>query len=349
MVRNKQALFWSFMFPLMFTVIFGFFFSGDKTSVGKVAIFNQSQSELAKQFENTIADAKIFDKQDFNKIEDAISSLRKNEVAAVFEVPAGFGDPQPDSPKQIIVHYDPANISTSTIVLNFTDSFLTQASFNLQHAQKIFSVKEEKTSTNNFNYYDFILIGMLGMALMNSSVQGIAINISKYREDQILKRLTTTPLKTWEFILAEVFSRLILNSVQVSLILVIGVFGFHGHIFGSIALIYLISLVGALLFQSMGFAIASLSATTSAAEGMATAITIPMMFLGGVFFPIDQLPAWLYSIVKFLPLSPLLKILRQVGLENTSLFTDPVNIIVILAWVCVMLVLSLWRFRLSDG
>ena len=59
MVRNKQALFWSFMFPLMFTVIFGFFFSGDKTSVGKVAIFNQSQSELAKQFENTIADAKI--------------------------------------------------------------------------------------------------------------------------------------------------------------------------------------------------------------------------------------------------------------------------------------------------
>ncbi|MEK7062006.1 MAG: ABC transporter permease, partial [Patescibacteria group bacterium] len=97
------------------------------------------------------------------------------------------------------------------------------------------------------------------------------------------------------------------------------------------------------------FAIASLSATTSAAEGMATAITIPMMFLGGVFFPIDQLPAWLYSIVKFLPLSPLLKILRQVGLENTSLFTDPVNIIVILAWVCVMLVLSLWRFRLSDG
>jgi len=328
MARNKQALFWSFMFPLMFTVIFGFFFSGDKTNVGKVAILNNSQSQLAQQFEKTIINSKIFDKQDFNNIDDAKNALKKNEITAVFEIPKNFGEIKPDSPKELIVHYDPANISASTIILNFTNNFLTGANFNVQNVQPIFSVKEEKTSTNNFNYYDFILIGMLGMALMNSSVQGIAISITKYREDQILKRLTTTPLKTWKFILAEVFSRLILNLCQISLILAIGVFGFHGHIYGSIALIYLISLVGALLFQAMGFAIASLSATTSAAEGMATAITIPMMFLGGVFFPIDQLPSWLYSIVKFLPLSPLLKIMRQVGLENTDLFVDPPNSII---------------------
>jgi ABC-2 type transport system permease protein len=113
-------------------------------------------------------------------------------------------------------------------------------------------------------------------------------------------------------------------------------------------LIFVFALIGAILFQAIGFVIASYSKTTDAAQGMATAITIQMMFLAGVFFPIDSLPKWLYSIVQFLPLAPILRIIRSIGLENASPFVNPMNIIIVGVWIVAMLSLAIYKFRLSD-
>jgi len=97
-----------------------------------------------------------------------------------------------------------------------------------------------------------------------------------------------------------------------------------------------------------GFVVASFSKTTDTAQGMATAITIPMMFLAGVFFPIDSLPKWLYYIVQYLPLAPILRILRSVALEGASPFFEPRNAIIIVAWLIITLTISSWKFRLAD-
>jgi ABC-2 type transport system permease protein len=81
---------------------------------------------------------------------------------------------------------------------------------------------------------------------------------------------------------------------------------------------------------------------------MATAITIPMMFLGGVFFPIDTLPKWLFSVVQYLPIAPLLRIIRGVVLEGNSPFFNPINIIIVLLWIIACLSIATWKFRLSE-
>jgi len=73
-----------------------------------------------------------------------------------------------------------------------------------------------------------------------------------------------------------------------------------------------------------------------------------MMFLAGVFFPIDSLPKWLYLIVQYLPLAPLLRILRGVMLEGNSPFFEPRNITIVAIWIVVSLGISIWKFRLSD-
>jgi len=172
--------------------------------------------------------------------------------------------------------------------------------------------------------------------------------MSKYRDDKILKRLTTTPLQSWKFILAEVASRLVINLVQISLILLIGVYGFDAHLNGNIFAIFGLAALGAILFQLIGFTVAALSKTTQAAEGLAVAVTIPMMFLAGVFFPIDQLPKWLFAFVQYLPLAPLLRMMRQVALEATSPFTDWKNIVIVSSWIIAALTVSSLRFRLSD-
>ena len=348
MVRGKQALFWSLVFPLMFTAIFGFFFGSGTTNVGTIAFINNSNTELAQKFQASAQDSKLFKiKTDVSETQ-AKDLLKKNQVGAIIVVPKDFGSLLPNAPRQIKIINDPANSQVNGVVIGYVNQFLTAVDFQILNAKPTFSVLEEKTNGRELTYFDFVLIGIIGLALMNGSVQGIAITMANYREDKILKRITTTPLKTWKFVLAEVFSHLVVNVVQISLILTVGVFFFHAHIYGNIALLFLFALLGGLLFQSIGFMVSSVAKSTDAAQGMSVAITIPMMFLAGVFFPIDQLPKWLYSIVQYLPLAPLLRMIRQIGLETISPFTNPLNIVIVLAWIIVMLTISILKFRLTD-
>ena len=348
LTRDRQLLFWSMMFPLMFTFIFGFFFGKGSTTTGTIALVEKSNTPVVQTFEKALDDSKIFKIQKEDDLNNAKNLLKKGKVGAIILIPENFGQNSPDAPKNITVIDDPANAQMNSIILNFTNGFLTKMNFTTQNVTPIFSVSEEKTNTNQLTYFDFVLVGLIGMALMNSSIQGIAIGMSKYREDKILKRIVTTPLPSWRFIVAHVLARLVINVVQVSLILAIGKFFFGGHIYGNIFILYIVGLLGAILFQLMGFTIAGLVKTTAAAEGMATAIAIPMLFLSGVFFPIDQLPKWLSLFVQYLPLAPLLRILRGVGLESTSPFENPMNLIIILSWIVVCLFISSYKFRLSD-
>lgn len=347
LVRNKQALFWSLMFPLMFTLIFGLFF-GKNTTSGTIGIVNKSDSEISKNLERTLIESEIFKINKYDSKDESKAEIKKNNISAAIFIPETFGSQSPSAEKKATVIYDQGNAQVASIVNSVVDKYLTAVNYQIQNAKPIYTVAEEKVSDRNLTYFDFVLAGILGLSLMNASIMGIAIGMAKYREDKILKRITTTPIKGWWFILAEVLSRLIVNLLQISIILIVGKFFFDAHIYGNLFVILPVALVGAILFQLLGFTIASLSKTTAAAEGMATATTIPMMFLAGVFFPIDALPKWLYSIVQFLPLAPLLRIIRTVALEAASPFSDMKNVLIVLGWIILALGISIYKFRLSD-
>jgi ABC-2 type transport system permease protein len=229
------------------------------------------------------------------------------------------------------------------------ERFITGATYQAAGIKEpVYSVTEEKTNSKELSYFDFVVAGILGMALMNSSIIGIAVGMNKYKEDKILKRITTAPIKNWWFIAGEVLSRLVMNMIQISVILFVSHFFFEGHIYGNILNVYILALMGAILFQLIGFVIAGLVKTTQAAEGAATAITMPMMFLGGVFFPIDTLPKWLYSFVQYLPIAPFLRMMRGVVLEGNSLFYNSSNLMLVVIWIIICLGLATWKFRLNE-
>jgi len=325
------------------------FFGGGNKSVGTVTLVNNSKTELAKNIEKSLTDSPLFKIQEQDNTKNIESDIRKNKIFAGIVIPKDFGNfRNPSAPKEITVIYDKGNSQSNGVLFNFLNQFLTQLNFKVQNALSIFKIKEETISKNDLTYFDFVMAGLLGLALMNSSIIGIAISITKYREDKILKRITTTPLQTWKFLVAEVCSRLIVNFIQVSLILLIAVYAFKAHIYGNLVIIYALAILGAVLFQLIGFVIASIAKTTDAAQGMATAITIPMMFLAGVFFPIDSLPKWLFSIVQFLPLAPLLRMVRATILEGLSPLGNPMNFYIVLAWIIIALALSIYKFRLTE-
>lgn len=350
LARNRQALFWSLFFPLIFTCIFGLFFGRENNFSGTVAIVNESQTQVATGLDQALTDSKLFNISSEKNLDTAKDLVNKSKISAVVDIPSTFGNLTPESSKEVKIYYDPGSSQTLQILDNFLNQYLTQASFQIQKSQPLFTVANEKTgnTTNTFTYFDFVMAGILGLALMNSSIIGIAIGISSYREDKILKRITTTPLPTWKFISMEVLSRLVVNLVQIALILIVGVYGFHGHIYGNLFILLGVALIGAILFQLIGFVIATFAKNPDAAQGMSQVIAIPMMFLAGVFFPIDSLPAWLSSIVQYLPLAPLLRMLRAVAIDAQSPFTNPVNIAIVGGWILVTLAFTIWRFRLSE-
>ena len=347
--RNRQSAFWALMFPLMFTFIFGFFF-GKNSTTGDIIIINRSNTEVAANLQKAISDTNMFKiNTSYTDADKARDQVTKGTVAAVLVIPEKFGQFTPDAPKSLEVIDDPANATTNTVLLGLLNQFNTTLTFQVNKIKgPIFSIDEQKTNTKNLSYFDFVLAGLLGLALMNISIVGIAVGMSKYREDKIFKRLTTTPMKSWWFIVNEVISRLVLNFLQVTIILLVGKYIFDAHIYGNLFVIYALALLGGILFQLIGFSVASIVKTTDAAQGAAMAITIPMMFLGGVFFPIDGLPKWLFSIVQYLPLAPLLRMLRTVVLDGGSPFANPVNIVIVLAWIVVCLAFASWKFRLNE-
>jgi len=347
--RNRQASFWALMFPLMFTFIFGFFFS-NRAEKSSIIFINQSVTPISQSLEKALTDANILKLDTGTKDESsAKDQLSKGKTGAVLIIPENFGAAVPGAPKSVKLIEDPSNTSVNMILLGFLDKFSTNLTFQLNGIKApVFSVEEEKINKNDLRYFDFVLAGILGLALMNASIIGVSVGMAKYREDKILKRMTTTPMKSWWFIVAEVASRLVMNFIQVSLILAIGKFVFNAHIYGNILVVYGLALLGGILFQLLGFVIASFVKTTDAAQGAATAITIPMMFLGGVFFPTDTLPKWLYAIVQYLPIAPLLRTIRSVVLEGSSPFANPSNMILVFAWIVVCLLVASWKFRLSE-
>ena len=349
LTRNRQATFWALMFPIMFTFIFGFFF-GKNSSNGDIAIINNSKTEIAGTLSKSLTDSGLFkihtDVADENAAADQI---KNGKIAAAVVIPDQFGSLVPSAPRTIKVVDDPANATTNAVLLGFLDKFNTNLTFQVNKIQgQIFEVSEDKVNKKALSYFDFVLAGILGLALMNSSIIGVAVGMNKYREDKILKRITTAPIKAWWFISGEVLSRLVMNVVQISIILAIGKYIFDAHIYGNLFTIFGIAMVGGILFQLVGFVIASFTKTVDAAQGAATAITIPMMFLGGVFFPIDTLPKWLFSIVQYLPIAPLLRMIRGVVLEGASVFATPSNAIIVALWIIGCLLLASWKFRLSD-
>jgi ABC-2 type transport system permease protein len=190
--------------------------------------------------------------------------------------------------------------------------------------------------------------GIMAMAVMSAAIIGISSEIVKYREQKLLKRLTATPLKVRDFLMAEVFSYLILAVIQLTLIVLLAHFAYHVKFYGNIFILYGLSLIGSLIFLNIGFAIAGVARSVNAAEAMSQVIFMPMMFLSGVFFPVEALPNAVYHVVQFLPLTPLIEALRSVSIYNAPLSDITKQLLLLAGWIIVSFLIAWKSFRFDK-
>jgi ABC-2 type transport system permease protein len=190
----------------------------------------------------------------------------------------------------------------------------------------------------------YFVPSILAMALMQLGVFA-AIPLVQQREKLILKRLNATPLPRWTLVLSNIFVRLVIAAVQTVLLVVIGIELLHVELAGNWPQVILVVALGALTFVSIGYVIASFARTEEAANGMTSIVQFPLMFLSGIFFPLEIMPDWLRSIATLMPLTYLGDALRQTmvgGIPFVPLWAD---VAILGAWLAVCFGISARFFR----
>lgn len=187
------------------------------------------------------------------------------------------------------------------------------------------------------------------MGVMTFSIIGVAMAVTRYRQQRIIKRLMATPLSPFRFLAAQAVARLILSVVQVAVILGVGVFMFDAHIYGNVLWLFVLATLGNLIFLNIGFAAAGRAASEDAANGIANAIALPMIFLSGVFFSTDMLPEPLQTVVRYLPLTPLIDAMRMIANDGLSITDAGPQVGPLLVWVTGSFLLASRYFRFARA
>jgi ABC-2 type transport system permease protein len=204
------------------------------------------------------------------------------------------------------------------------------------------------STAHGYRYIDFFLPGMLAFVVIVTALTLPGVGLPLQRDQHILKRLRATPLPTAIFLGGKLLLIAILALLKVALLGAVGRLVFDASVPRDLAAVALTLLVGAAVFSALGFAIGSLIPGGEAAWAIVTAVYVPMVFLGGVFFPIDTLPASLKALTQALPSTHLLVLLRGVFLEGRGVTDYPQSAVVLGLWFVAALGVSLRTFRWVD-
>lgn len=344
--RNRQALFWAMAFPLIFLVIFGLF-NFEQAPSADMTIVDLADDELSRGLVRGLGESDFFELGTENDEQAARWALANGDVGYVLIIPEGLAQQAmgPEGGATLTLLYDETQVQTNSIVRSVLQQSLDQANLAIQGARPVLRLESQGITSRYVSYFDFLLPGFVGMGVMVYGIIGMASVISVYRQQKILKRIRATPLKVRTFFTAQVLAYLLLSLVQTAIILAAGVFLFGAKVYGNVVWAFPLVVLANLTFLNLGFIVGSLSRTVDAANGLGNAIAMPMMFLSGVFFPTDGLPAILRDVVPYLPLTPLLDALRGVMLEAEPVWAFPQELGILGLWVVVTALVAVRVFR----
>ena len=202
----------------------------------------------------------------------------------------------------------------------------------------------QSVESRDLGYIDFLVPGIVGMTIMQLGLFGVAFGFVQLKRTGALRRLFATPTSPAYFLSAQVLSRLIIGFAQVAILFAVGLW-FGLQMFGDYATLAVIVLIGSAIFLAVGFAIAGWAKNEDQAAPVANLVSLPMMFLSGVFFPREAMPDFLASITQFMPLTYVNEALRAVVNEGSVLVSLGPQLLGIGVWAVITFVLAIRMFR----
>lgn len=311
--RNRQVLFFTLLFPVILMLALGTFVGGDSNLSLNVGIVNHDKSEASLQLEDLFKQKEGIEVEYYDSIEEGKAAVKNGDIPLLLQIPKEYSAEieNEEAPLSLPVYYNETNLAAAELGLTVITGMVDQYSKSLVSYEPVVTIKSIGIEALTIRYVDFLVPGIVAMMIMSNNMNGVAGQIAAWRERGILRRMQGTTLKASTFIAAQITARLFLNGSQALLVLLIANLVFGVEVTGSwLALIFFVVL-GTLAFMALGFIIAGIAKNPESAGPIAGFATFPMLFLGGVFFPISNMPEFIQPFVNILPIAHLSTALRE--------------------------------------
>lgn len=346
--RDKVAIFFVFIFPLIFLFVFGTIFGGSDDVSFKVALINQSNSEAASSFVKQAKESKVLDvDEEISTMDQAREKMNRSEVSATLILPENYGAVTNGRfpTGEITVLYDQNNEQAGQTLAAVLEGMFTEINAQFVQNETPFSVKTESTATQGLTRFDYTFSGLLGFTLLSLGVFGPTTVFPRLKEKGVLRRYHTTTLKVWQYFTGNVISNAFVGILSVAVMFLLAVTVFDLNMRGDYFSFAVVTVLGATLLFGIGLAVGGWAKNENQAAPLAQLVTFPMMFLSGVFFPVFLMPEWLQSITRFIPLTPIIDSIRYVVTEGKSLLDLGPQLLIMTVWIVVIYIVAFRSFR----
>ncbi|MEW6245043.1 MAG: ABC transporter permease [Bacillota bacterium] len=344
MARDRMALFWFLAFPVLFILLFGTVFSEDNdTASFSIGLVLEEPDPLGEALAQALGSIPSFNIVSGTH-QDELHALEQGDRSLVIVLPAGLSRLLVEGGKaEIPIYYD-ATRQSSHVLLPVIGRVLDDAERRVTNTPRLFEPRPEAVQSVHLRQIDYLLPGILAMALMQLGLFG-SLRLISLREQKILKRLGATPLPRGLLLGSEVTVRLVMALVQTTTIVVIGYLVFRVTVLGSWFGVVGLVLLGAATFVSLGYMLVSFAKSEESAHGIIQLVQFPMMFLSGIFFPVNMMPGFLRPVMKAMPLTYLADALRQVMTGAPPQYSLATDVTVLGAWLVVTFALGIRFFQ----
>ena len=335
-LRDRQSIFFSLFFPIIFMTVFGFVNNGQQEPLD-IGVVNESDSVVAADFVQQLKDSLIFNVTvgTENRLR---SELEEGDQSMVLVIPEIFNAANLDRQSvELRILVDAAQLS---LVMPLLEQTLIEIEREFRDTEPMFSLAIEDVQARSQSYLDFLLPGLMAFTLMQLSIAGSGYNIIEFRRKGILKRLFVTPIRPNDFITAIVLARTTIVLTQLSVLIMFAILVLDVQIIGNFAAFYFVVILGTFIFLNLGFCLGSIAKTQQAGIMIGNIVIFPQIFLSGVFYPIESMPELVQPIAYVLPLSFVSTGMRDIANGGVSLLAILPSLIGIAVWLVVSYVLA---------
>ncbi len=338
--RDKVAIFFVFVFPLVFLLIFGFIFRGADDVSFKIALLNNSNSAFSKNFVDEIKKNKVFEvDSDIATFDQAKEKMNRSELAATIILPVDFGETkdQKNYPSgQAQIFYDQNNEQGGRTIASIMDGVFKGINEELLPTPTPFTVEAESTATKGLSRFDYTFSGLLGFTLLSLGIFGPTTVFPRLKQRGVLRRYEITTLKVWQYFTGNVLSNSVTGLLAVAIMFITALIVFDLNMRGDFISLAIVVVLGVTTIFGIGLAIGGWAKNENQAAPLAQLVTLPMMFLSGVFFPTFLMPDWLQAITKYIPLTPIIDSVRLIITEGRTIFELGPQMAIILGWTVII-------------
>jgi ABC-2 type transport system permease protein len=345
--RDRLALFFGILFPLIFLTIFGLISKGNGTVSFSVAVINQSKTPFANQLVHQLQSSKTFKvSKSVTTFDDAKERMARSQLDGTIILPADFGVVKNGIPTgHAKVYYTASNEQAGQ-----TLTTVLQGSFNSVNA-KFVATKQPlvaqpvRLSNKSLTSFDYAFAGLLGFSIIGLGIFGPINIFPELKKQGILRRLHTTPIRVWQYFLSTALSQAIIGLFSIAIMFIVAIEGFGLKVVGNYLEIILFTVLSIFMILGIGLAIGGWAKNERQAAPLANIVVFPMLFLSGTFFPRFGMPVWLQSVTNWLPLTPVIDGIRLLTTEGKHLVDIGPQVGLIFAWMIVVYIIAFRVFR----